>query len=299
MSFRATPSAGWSLLLIGIYLGVQSVLSTPLVAWSALTSHRLTLNLTLVGVVSALSFGVTVWIAAILSRHPWRSLLAAAKPPAALLPAVIFLALGTALVCSEVYNVTLALLPMPKWVEQLFGTLFDVRSNPIGAAIALAVVAPIAEEFICRRWLLESLLQRWPAGRSIVVSGVVFGAMHLNPWQFFYATVLGLAIGWFYARTRSVTLCILWHALNNSLVVVVAYWVPELEGFRQPAPGTVEFHPAWLNATAAVLCAAGALLAWRQTRHLTPIAFSAPLPAPPPLPPSAAATDGPGPNPVA
>jgi len=73
------------------------------------------------------------------------------------------------------------------------------------------------EEVLCRGLVLRALLNRWRPGLAIAVSSLVFGAMHLDPWQFFYATWLGLLLGWVYWRTRSLGLCVLLHAVHNLL----------------------------------------------------------------------------------
>ncbi len=186
------------------------------------------------------------------------------------------------------------LLPPPAWVTAIFNELFNIKSNPVGAFFTLSVVAPIAEEYMCRRWLLESLLQRMRPSFSIALSALAFGLMHLNPWQFFYATALGLGLGWIYWRSRSVWICILWHALNNGLVIVFNYWAPDIEGFRPPAAGQVEFQPWWLTGSGAALVVVGAILAMSQRRVLegfpaslvaAPAGGEAAEPPPPVLPP--------------
>src|SRR6185436_20261903 len=98
---------------------------------------------------------VTAWIATLLTKRTWRELFSSALPRAAFVPGAVIMALGTAIVCSEIYNITQSLIPMPAFIEKLFETLFDVKASPIGGAVALVVVAPIAEEIVCRRWILE------------------------------------------------------------------------------------------------------------------------------------------------
>jgi membrane protease YdiL (CAAX protease family) len=53
-----------------------------------------------------------------------------------------------------------------------------------------------------------------------VVASAIFGIVHLNPIQVFYAFFLGLVFGWLYYRTGSLMPCIVGHVLNNSLAAL-------------------------------------------------------------------------------
>jgi len=44
---------------------------------------------------------------------------------------------------------------------------------------------------------------------------MLFGVLHLNPWQFIAALVIGIFSGWVYYETKKLTLCILIHFVNN------------------------------------------------------------------------------------
>jgi membrane protease YdiL (CAAX protease family) len=267
MSRIIAPPVGWSFMLMAIFVGGTSLFGTPFTAWRIYSQNRYAPSIGDIALISTASFALTCWIAVLLSKRSWRELLAMNRPAPALIPASVILALGMAIVCSEIYNATISLLPMPKFFSDLFEGLFDVKATPVMGTLALVVVAPITEEFICRRWLLESLLQRYRPGLSIAISAAAFGVMHLNPWQFFYATVLGLGLGWLYWRTRSVVLCMLWHGVNNSLAVIFAYWELDIEGFRRTEGSLIEFHPWWLNGVGVGLLLIGGSLLWCQTRR--------------------------------
>jgi hypothetical protein len=115
--------------------------------------------------------------------------------------------------------------------------------------------------------------------------------MHLNPWQFFYATLLGLAFGWIFWRTGAIWLCILAHAFNNSLVWWFGIFPPELPGMTGEYNSAAEFQPLWLDAGALVLFLVGAC--WLRLQSVPP-AWKEPIvepnstaePLPPVLPPS-------------
>ncbi len=80
--------------------------------------------------------------------------------------------------------------------------------------ITLAVVPAFVEEFLFRGLVLSNLL---PYGRTtaVIISAGLFGLMHQNVEQIFYATAAGLVIGWVYVCTKSIWPCILLHFCNN------------------------------------------------------------------------------------
>ncbi|HET6541346.1 MAG TPA: CPBP family intramembrane glutamic endopeptidase, partial [Chryseolinea sp.] len=50
---------------------------------------------------------------------------------------------------------------------------------------------------------------------SILISSALFGVVHLNPWQFISALIIGIFSGWVYYKTKNLTLSILIHFVNN------------------------------------------------------------------------------------
>src|SRR5207249_4934307 len=51
-------------------------------------------------------------------------------------------------------------------------------------------------------------------------TAVLFGAFHLNPWQFPGAVGLGVIFGWWFVRTGSLVPCIFGHAFVNGLATL-------------------------------------------------------------------------------
>ncbi len=90
-----------------------------------------------------------------------------------------------------------------------------ILDSPIWLVILVAVViGPIVEELIFRKLLIERL-DKWGDVFSIVISAVAFGLFHGNFSQFFYATLLGLLLGFVYTRTGNILHTILLHISIN------------------------------------------------------------------------------------
>lgn|SRR5690606_18013002 len=113
------------------------------------------------------------------------------------------------------------LIPMPEFMQKLFLEFADNTS--IYSFLAIVIAAPIIEELIFRGIILEGLLQRYSPVKSIILSSVLFGIVHLNPWQFVSALVIGLFSGWVYYKTRKLSLSILIHLANNLFAFIGTY----------------------------------------------------------------------------
>ena len=91
-------------------------------------------------------------------------------------------------------------------------------------AVVLAVLAPIFEEFIFRKQLIDRI-GRYGEKTAIFFSALTFALFHGNLYQFFYAFGLGLLFAWIYTRTRKLRYSVILHMFVNFLGSVVAPWV--------------------------------------------------------------------------
>ncbi|MCD8317435.1 MAG: CPBP family intramembrane metalloprotease [Paraprevotella sp.] len=95
--------------------------------------------------------------------------------------------------------------------------------NPWGV-LAIVLVGPFSEELVFRmgiqRHLIRSRLTPW---LSILLSGLIFGIVHINPAQIPGAAVFGLVLGWLYWRSGTIWVPVAAHIFNN-LIGVVMIW---------------------------------------------------------------------------
>lgn len=91
-------------------------------------------------------------------------------------------------------------------------------------AIVTVIIAPIGEEFVFRKLLIDRTI-KYGKGMSIVLSGLLFGLMHGNFYQFFYATALGMIFAYIYCRTGNVGITMALHAIVNFMGSVVSSWL--------------------------------------------------------------------------
>lgn len=102
------------------------------------------------------------------------------------------------------------------------------QTNPWLALLFAGVLGPIAEEFICRKVLIDGL-HRYGDRVAILASAVTFGLMHGNFAQCFYAFGIGLVFGYIYCRSGKLYLSVLPHvALNCVSILISSFVLPRL-----------------------------------------------------------------------
>ncbi len=121
-------------------------------------------------------------------------------------------------------------------LELVRAALGHTAENPISSytsepviyrALFLAVLAPVIEEFIFRRQLIDRMGVYGPK-RAVVLSALLFGLFHGNLSQFFYAFALGLVFGYIYLKTGRLRYSIGLHMLVNLMGGVVAPYLSDL-----------------------------------------------------------------------
>jgi len=160
----------------------------------------------------------------------------------------------------------LALHFFPDWIPILEALMQIVTPRTpqdlLQNLFVIGIAAPICEEVLFRGAFQGTLEKRGPV-RAIAASALMFGLVHLNPFNFVGPILIGVGLGFVAWRTGSIYPAILWHALNNSLAVLLLYF-----------GGTAFSTPLWVDASLAVLFVG---LLWEFIRH-TRSATSQPSP---------------------
>lgn len=173
--------------------------------------------------VMVLTYGILLASVMHCCRITYRDLLHSTQSSAAatlifLVPPVLLLVPLGLLLDHAVMAVIHQLLPLSRWEEQAFARM--VTGN-LPTVIATCVLAPVLEEMLFRGVLLRAFLNHHPRWAAISYSALLFGAAHLNVYQFLLAFWLGLLLGWLFERSRSLLPCIALHAAFNTAVVAI------------------------------------------------------------------------------
>jgi uncharacterized protein len=255
---KAFPGLGQSIALLVILLVVDIATSLLLDASGQMPADARPQSMLL-----ATSAADALVLAGFLSRrgltwlnalHPAQvrpqSLMGLLALPLLLISPALFLASGL------VDDAVRAVFPISDRLRQLFDELFG---GGAASFVAIVLVAPFFEELLFRGIILRGLLARMSAAKAVVLSSLLFGAMHANIYQLVDAGLFGLVLGWLYVRFRSTLPCILLHAVTNALAMLC--WSLG----AQDLP-TVEI-PGWIWFFAALAVVPGILLLKRYARY--------------------------------
>lgn len=144
----------------------------------------------------------------------------------------------------------------PEFLEQL---MKQIHTNKISTFLSIVLFAPLLEELFCRGIILRGLLHHTTPIKAIALSALMFGLMHLNPWQAIPAFILGVFMGWVYWRTHSLWATIFIHFVNNGFSYIVTLLYPNLPshfGFVDLIPNNYYY----ITYAIALLFTLGALL---------------------------------------
>ena len=113
---------------------------------------------------------------------------------------------------------------LPDWSEKEFELIIN---NRFGYFI-VGLLAPLVEELVFRGAILRALL-RWKSNPwvGIIISAVMFSAIHMNPAQMPHAFLIGILLGWMYYRTDSIVPGVVYHWVNNTIAYVLMAFYPD------------------------------------------------------------------------
>jgi membrane protease YdiL (CAAX protease family) len=251
------PSIPGGLLLMAMAITGGIALMVPVLAWSVIAGRPFELSPWLMAAMNVLTLGAVSAYGAWRTRAPLGEVFPLRPISLALLPPLVVALAGGAVIVSELDNLLRTVLPLPPELAWMVSSLVASRDTPLASAVLLILVAPLTEETFFRGLLLGGFLTRYRPWLAIAASSALFGAMHLNPWQFLSAALFGLLAGWLFLRTRSLTPCYLAHGLLNSAPLVSGLLPYEIPGFNSDPLGPVVFQPWWLDAAGVVLLTAG------------------------------------------
>jgi membrane protease YdiL (CAAX protease family) len=231
-----------------------------------LTEGALTL-----GVVNLAVFAVVIFRGWRRTGVPWSSVFPTGEFPVALLLPIGLAVLGGSVVLSEIDNLVRMVVPVSASMEEFFENLGTEESGVLASTFLFVIVAPLTEEYLFRGLILRGFLQHHSAKWAIAISALLFGLFHLNPWQFFPATIAGLLLGWLTLETGTLWPAILTHAANNGLSSWAQSIMPDIPGYSA-LNDEVALQPFWFDSAGLAVLAAGLWLLWRtlgsrQTRE--------------------------------
>ncbi|MCQ2516845.1 MAG: CPBP family intramembrane metalloprotease [Saccharofermentans sp.] len=114
-----------------------------------------------------------------------------------------------------------AVLTMP-FTGELTNEISDVMmsTNVFFRAFVVGILAPMFEELMFRKILIDRL-RHYGEYVCVVLSGLMFGLLHGNFSQFFFATAIGMFFAFIYLRTGNIKNTILLHMTMNLVTSII------------------------------------------------------------------------------
>lgn len=137
--------------------------------------------------------------------------------------------------------------------------------------VAIAVIPPLAEELFFRGYLFRALLERWGAAATIVATAIAFGAFHafgvsgVTLERLLPSLLMGLVLGLIAWQSGSVWAGVILHALNNSLLLLIARYKDQLVEQSWIAQNSEHVPPFWLAAATGLAVVGMLLLFWPKS----------------------------------
>jgi uncharacterized protein len=150
----------------------------------------------------------------------------------------VLLLLFPALMLSGSLGAVAKMIPIPADWKTYFDSLEEAYSQQVFllakitslkdylvALLVMAILPAVVEELLFRGALQKMLTNiSHKPGVAILITSIIFSAIHLSFYGFFARLFLGLILGYIFHYSRNIWLSILFHFLNNALVVTTIYY---------------------------------------------------------------------------
>jgi CAAX amino terminal protease family. len=212
-------------------------------------------------IIQVLSFAVVICIGWKKSNTKFNNIFKFKKIPSDFLIYTIVFSFGLTILSSEIANIENYIMPMPEKLNDLFNKIFT-NQNILLSFILVGIIPAFTEEMTFRGLFLTGFTKNYSIRKSIIVGAILFGLIHLNPWQFITVFIFGLFSGWIFCETGSILLCIYIHLFNNTVSLFSARFsnLITIKGFNSDYKIPVQFQPWWFDAIGIMLSLIGFIL---------------------------------------
>ncbi len=100
--------------------------------------------------------------------------------------------------------------------------------------ITVVLVGPLGEEIVFRGLLHRLASEYWSPAKATLLSALIFALVHAEPWLLLGLVGLGIALSFLYEVTGSLRACWIFHALHNTIALVMMYGSEEIQ--VEPSP---------------------------------------------------------------
>ena len=140
----------------------------------------------------------------------------------------IFYAIFMGICCWLFNSGALSLVEEAGWFSNHFEYMNEIlapisQGSILISMITVGIIGPIAEEFLFRGVIYNTLNKKISIKWTIIIQAILFGVFHGNLVQGTYATLLGLIFGYVTYKTKSLWPAIIMHMANNLTANIVSF----------------------------------------------------------------------------
>jgi membrane protease YdiL (CAAX protease family) len=193
---------------------------------------------------------IVIFIVKCMQKEELTHILVWRDVPFSTFASILVMFFGFEILQSELSNILQIIIPVP---DEFFP---DESSSSIFLVILTSALFPaFTEEIFFRGIILRNFSRIYSTRKAILLSALLFGLMHINPWQTVHAFISGIFLGWIYRRYKTIWLCMFIHAYNN---VLASFMLVPVTVTRNPDNFRVlVFHPLWFDILGLFLFAFG------------------------------------------
>jgi len=148
------------------------------------------------------------------------------------------------------------------WIAFMAESMPDGPAAILLAFLTVVVAAPLAEELIFRGLLHRLASRMWGRWPAIMISSLVFGIVHGEPWYLFGLIGIGVVLAVVYEATGSVLACWVTHMVHNGISLAMMLWSEQATAEILPLTFT-DWLVAGGSLVLLVLLSAFLLQSWR------------------------------------
>jgi len=252
----------WLLVLVTLLAFSLGILAASI---SAVIDVSLGKNPAVMAIINLISFGIILMLGLKKTNAPFKDVFPLKPVQMLLFLPMVSTIIGLNILLSEMDNLLRTILPAPQWIADLMN-LARGQKSLWGSIVVLVVVAPLTEELLFRGLILRGFLSRYTVRKAFLASAILFGLVHLNPWQLLTGIILGVLFAWWFVHTGSLLPCLFGHALFNAMpLIFLGILNLEIPGVTSELT-KVEFQPLWLDFVGLLLAGSGIWILTRMFR---------------------------------
>jgi membrane protease YdiL (CAAX protease family) len=109
--------------------------------------------------------------------------------------------------------------------EEIYKQLVTTNSVPefLWVVLIIALIPAVAEEFMFRGLIQRSFENATTPIRGVIITGIIFGAYHMNPFSFVPLVIIGIYLGFLTMRSGSILISVVIHFCNNLFACIALY----------------------------------------------------------------------------